>query len=77
MKIYEASQEDDFIHSLITTLETEVGEKVFTMRILDTNDSEEGFDAVIVFEDKNILMGHFTVQSIKGKTAIRIRANFL
>lgn len=77
MKIYEASERDDVVESIINTLEKETGSKVFTMRVLEDKGFEEGFEMIVVLENKSVLMGLITVEKVNGKLASRIRMNYL
>jgi hypothetical protein len=75
MKMYQAKDDQDFIDSLLQMMEQDTQKKIFTMRILDH--TEEGLDTLIVFEDKQVLMGIIKVQTIRGKLAIRVQGNFV
>lgn len=76
VKIYEQGNQD-IVDALTQTLEKETGTKIFTLRILDDINEEEGFEAIVVFEDKSVLMTLFTVQTINGKIALRMRGNYI
>jgi hypothetical protein len=75
MRIYEAKNDEDFTDALLQMMEQDTGKKIFTMRILEHN--EDGLESLIVFEDKNILMGKIKVTTIKGKLAIRMQGNYI
>lgn len=75
MKFYEATDEDDFMISLIQTIEKETDKKIFTIKVLD--DCLDGFEALIVFEDKTILKGKISVGTYQGINAIRMQGNFM
>lgn len=75
MNIYQAKDDEDFMDSLIQMMEQDTGKKIFTMRVLEH--TVEGLDTLVVFEDKNVMMGHIKVGSIKGKLAIRMQGNFI
>jgi hypothetical protein len=75
MNVYEAENEADFVDSMIKMLEQDTGKKIFTMRILEH--AEEGLETLIIFEDKNVMMGMIKVGSIKGKMAIRMQGNYI
>jgi len=75
MNIYQAENEEDFMDSLLQMMEQETGKKIFTMRVLEHK--VQGLETLIVFEDKEIMMGMIKVGSIKGKLAIRMQGNFI
>lgn len=75
MRLYQAENEEDFMDSLFQMIEQDAGKKIFTMRVLEH--TNEGLETLVVFEDKNILMGIIKVGSIKGKMAIRMQGNFI
>lgn len=75
MKIYEAEDEEDFMDTLLQTLEQDTGKKIFTMKVIEH--TEKGLETLIVFEDKNIMWGIIKVQEIMGKMAIRIQGNYV
>jgi hypothetical protein len=75
VNIYQAENEEDFMDSLLQMMEQETGKKIFTMRVLEH--SNDGLESLIVFEDKQVMMGIIKVGSIKGKLAIRMQGNFI
>ena len=75
MNIYEATDDADFIDSLIQMLEQDTQKKIFTMRILEH--TVKGLDTLIVFEDKHVMMGKIKVETIRGKLAIRLQGNYI
>jgi hypothetical protein len=75
MRLYQAENEEDFFDSLLQMMEQDTGKKIFTMRVLEHTDA--GLETLIVFEDKQILMGIIKVGSIQGKMAIRMQGNYI
>jgi hypothetical protein len=75
MRIYQAENEEDFLDSLLQMMEQDTGKKIFTMRVLEHTD--EGLETLIVFEDKQILMGIIKVGTIQEKMAIRMQGNYI
>jgi hypothetical protein len=75
MKIHELGNTEEMADALMQLLEEETGQKIFTLRI--TGERDTSLEALIVFEDKSILMGLITVQDHKGKWACRVRGNFI
>ena len=75
MEIYEAHSEKEIIETLTKSLEEKTRSKIFTIRIL--GDLEDAIEAVVVFENKKILMGRIFVTTYKGKIACRIQGNFI
>ncbi len=75
MNVYEAMDEADLVDSLILMLEKDSGKKIFTMRILEH--VEDGLEALVIFEDKNVMMGKISVGSMQGKLAVRLQGNYI
>lgn len=75
MKVYEAHSEKEIIEVMTKALEERTKSKVFTMSIL--GDLEDAIEAIVVFENKKILMGKIFVTTYKGKVACRIQGNFI
>ena len=75
MKTYEAKEDEDFMDSITNMLEEDTGKKIFTLRVLDHTD--EALEVLIVFDDKEILMGKIKVATIEGNMAIRLQGNFI
>jgi hypothetical protein len=75
MNLYEAMDEEDLVDSLILMLEKDTNKKIFTMRILEH--APDGIETLVVFEDKNIMMGKISVGSMKEKLAIRLQGNYI
>lgn len=75
MKIYDVQNEEEIVEVLTKSLEEKTKSKIFTMRIL--GDFEDGIEAVVVFENKKVLMGKIHVTTYRGKLACRIQGNFI
>ena len=75
MNIYQAENDQEFMDSLLQMLEQETGKKIFTIRILDH--TNEGLETLIIFEDREVLMGMIKVGTIKGKMGIRVQGNYI
>ena len=75
MKIYDVQNEEEIVEVLTKSLEKQTKSKIFTMRIL--GDFEDAIEAVVVFENKKILMGRIHVTTYQGKLACRIQGNFI
>lgn len=75
MNIYQAENEEDFMDSMLQMLEQDTGKKIFTMRILDH--SHDGLETLVVFEDKQVMMGIIKVGTIKGNMGIRMQGNYI
>lgn len=75
MKFYQATDDDEFVDSMLKMLEQDTGKKVFTMRVLEH--SVEGLETLVIFEDKTIMMGIIKVGTVRGKIAIRMQGNFI
>jgi hypothetical protein len=75
LKIHHIENEENVIEALIETLEKEAGDKVFTLRI--TGESNDWVEILVVFENKEILFGKFTVQTLGEKLACRIQGNYI
>lgn len=75
MKIFQQDSEEDIVDSMTRMLEQETGTKIFTIKVL--NQVEEGLETVVVFEDKSVLMGLISVQTIDGKLACRMQGNYI
>lgn len=75
MKIYELGDKEEIADALTRMLETDAGKKIFTMRIIGEN--EASLESIIIFEDKSVLMGKISVQTIKGKLAARMQGNWI
>jgi len=75
MKIYNVHDEEEIVEVLTKSLEEKTKSKIFTMRIL--GDLEDEIEAVVVFENKKVLMGRIFVTTYKGKLACRIQGNFI
>jgi hypothetical protein len=75
MKVYEAHDEKEIMEVLTKALEEKTKSKIFTMSIL--GDLEDAIEAVVVFENKKILMGKIFVTTYRGKVACRIQGNFI
>jgi hypothetical protein len=76
MKIYEAHDQKEIVEVLSKSLEEKAQSKVFTMRIIG-NVEEDAIEAVVVFENKKILMGVIRLTTYQGKIACRIQGNFI
>jgi hypothetical protein len=80
MNIFDAENEEDFVDSLIQIIEQDTGKKIFTIKVLDIEDTEDGLcglETLIVFEDKEVLKGRITITSVHEKLAIRMQGNFM
>ena len=80
MNIFDAENEEDFVDSLIQIIEQDTGKKIFTIKVLDIEDTDDGLcglETLIVFEDKEILKGRITITSVHEKLAIRMQGNFM
>ena len=75
MKIYNVHDEKEIMEVLTKSLEEKTNSKIFTMRIL--GDLEDEIEAVVVFENKKVLMGRIFVTTYQGKLACRIQGNFI
>jgi len=75
MKIYNVHDEEEIVEVLTKSLEEKTKSKIFTMRIL--GDLEDEIEAVVVFENKKVLMGRIFVTTYRGKLACRIQGNFI
>jgi hypothetical protein len=72
---YEVNDNEEIANLLIEKLEEQTTQKVFTLRII--GEEEDALDAVVVFENKTILMGKITVGEQDGKLSVRIQGNFV
>jgi cell division GTPase FtsZ len=77
MKIYNVQDEKEVLEVLTKTLEDETQSKIFTMRIRGLEELEDDIEALVVFENKKILMGRIFVTTYQGKFACRIQGNFI
>lgn len=71
---------DSGIDHLLKSVEQQVGHKIFTIRIGETdktNDTSALADILIVFEDKSILEGQLIISFKDNTPAINIKANFI
>ena len=75
MKVYEAHREKEIIEVMTKALEERTKSKIFTMSIL--GDLEDAIEAIVVFENKKILMGKIFITTYRGKIACRIQGNFI
>jgi L-amino acid N-acyltransferase YncA len=75
MRIYEQGNKEEIAEALTKMLEKDAGKKIFTMRIV--GETQEGLEVIVIFEDKSVLMGIISVQTIQGKLAARIQANYI
>ena len=75
MNVYEATNEENFVDDLLKMIEHDTGKKIFTMRILEH--TTKGLETLIIYEDKEVMMGKIKVETIKGKLAIRLQGNFI
>lgn len=75
MKMYQQHSYENIADAIIRTLEQDSDKKVFTLAI--TGENEEGLDAIIVFEDKSILLSLISVMKHEGQLAARIRGNYV
>lgn len=75
MNVYHAENEEDVAEAITRTLEKETGKRIFTMRII--NDTEEGLETLVVFQDKSMIHGMVTVMEIHGQLACRIKADYI
>lgn len=77
MKIYYDldSKEDDFVDAFLKTLEKDTKKKIFTMKILEQ--TKEGLESMVVFEDKTVLHGFIKVQEVNKKLAMRMQGNWI
>lgn len=75
MEYFEQRQEEEIHQAIIRSLETVAGQKVFTLRILES--TPRGFEVLIVLEDKGIIMGLVEMEEINGSLAARVRGNYI
>ena len=75
MKIFNQGNKEEIVESIERMLESETGQKIFTLRVLD--DVEEGLETLVVLEDKSVLMGLISVQEVQGKLAFRMQLNYI
>lgn len=75
MKIFHQQNQEEIVESITRMIEQETKSNIFTLRIL--NEVEEGLEALVVLEDKSVLMGLISVQTIDGKLACRMQANYI
>jgi hypothetical protein len=75
MKIYEAHSEKEILNIMTKSLEEQTKSKIFTMSILA--ELEDAIEAVVVFENKKILMGRIFLTTYRGRIACRIQGNFI
>lgn len=75
MKIFNQGNQEEIVESIERMLESETGQKIFTLRVLD--DVEEGLETLVIMEDKSVLMGLISVQEVQGKLAFRMQLNYI
>lgn len=76
------NEKDDFVEKVVKDtlgeLEKQHGTKIFTVRILDDEPSDEQINFLAVFEDKAIIKGFITIEHVAGNNlGSRIRANYI
>ena len=74
---YIQHKDADIVEDIIQTLERETGQKIFTMRILGENTKENALEFVAAFESKMMMKGILIWRPMKGRLAIKVKANFL
>ena len=74
---YIQNQDEDVVEAVIKTLERDTGQKIFTMRIMGENEKEHSLEFVAAFESKMMMFGVIFCDYIKGRLAIKVKANFL
>lgn len=75
MRMYNVENKEELADALLQVIEQDSGQKVFTLRII--GEFEDALDSLIIFEDKSVLMGKISVETIGGNPAFRIRGNFI
>lgn len=75
MKIFHQQNQEEIVESITRMIEQETKSNIFTLRIL--NEAEDGLETLVVLEDKSVLMGLISVQTIDGKLACRMQANYI
>lgn len=77
MKTIEVKDADDILRIFVEQLEKTNESPIFTVRVLDT-DNEDVLEAVIVFEDKSVMLAHVTNAPTEiGKMGLRVRARYI
>lgn len=67
---------DSIIAAMEKTLEEQAGRKIFTLRCLEQPNKDE-LEIIVVFEDKEILMGKITIPVSGDLLGIRIQGNYI
>lgn len=75
MKLYEPENDEDFLDAITNTIEKDTDKKIFTLRVL--SEDEKGLDTIIIFEDRSVLMGKISIQTIRGKLACRLQGDWI
>jgi hypothetical protein len=69
---------DDIVKGVEESLEKEIGQKIFTMRIInDFNEQDNTLDTLVVFEDRSILNARIVLLTSNDKLVFRIQGNFI
>lgn len=75
MQKYQMEHDEEIIDAITRMLEEQTGQKIFTIRVEQAE--EDNLQAIVVMEDKSILKGFISVQTIDGKLACRMQLNYM
>jgi hypothetical protein len=77
LKLYETEVEPGELGpEIIKIIEAQEDKKVFTLRFLEDRDEE--MDILIVFDDRSILTGTFSLLPAEsGEIGVRVQANYI
>jgi hypothetical protein len=68
---------ENIAEAITRSIESDSGEKIFTLRVIENDPAADHLEAIIVFENKNILHAKITPRKIRGQLACRIQGNYL
>lgn len=75
MNKYQMERDEEITEAITRMLEEQTGQKIFTMRV--EQEEEDNLQTIVVMEDKSVLKGLISVQTIDGKLACRMQLNYI
>ncbi len=77
MKKFDQAPDEEITEAITRMLEKETGQKIFTMRVEQVEADDLALDTIVVMEDKSVLKGLISIQTIDGKMACRMQLNYV
>jgi hypothetical protein len=77
LKEYYMAEDEDIGEALTELIEKETQRKIFTMRTFDHKYTPNALEAIVIFEDKAVMLGTIAITRINGKLAARCKLSLI